>query len=70
LLAKFASMLDVSIHAPGEGSDLLYCVSTFCRRVSIHAPGEGSDLDFALHWVMAQVSIHAPGEGSDERPSD
>ena len=37
--------LDVSIHAPNEGSDLVNPVRvTLLRNVSIHAPNEGSDL--------------------------
>jgi len=33
----------VSIHAPGEGSDLVEDVLRGQLPVSIHAPGEGSD---------------------------
>jgi len=37
----------VSIHAPGEGSDLDLGLRISEAIVSIHAPGEGSDL--AIH---------------------
>ena len=36
--------LDVSIHAPNEGSDAMkYAEAIILRYVSIHAPNEGSD---------------------------
>ena len=38
------SLLDISIHAPREGSDLRAASVGVERDISIHAPREGSDL--------------------------
>ena len=59
--------LDISIHAPREGSDkgLFY---RHCRRckISIHAPREGSDgRNHRRSDRCSYISIHAPREGSD-----
>ena len=37
------SVLDISIHAPREGSDVSRKTLSAWRRISIHAPREGSD---------------------------
>ncbi len=58
----------VSIHAPGEGSDVDLVRVRRLRRVSIHAPGEGSDARHRPAERQSPVSIHAPGEGSDPSP--
>ena len=61
----FSVALDVSIHAPREGSDLLRCSAYGPAVVSIDAPREGSDSPLRRGFREKGVSIHAPGEGSD-----
>ena len=59
--------LDISIHAPNEGSDL--CMSESfqdVKRISIHAPNEGSDINKLADEKTEIISIHAPNEGSDD----
>ncbi len=61
-----ARAINVSIHAPSEGSDAFMGDGVDAILVSIHAPSEGSDLT-PLNWSgrLQAVSIHAPSEGSD-----
>ena len=35
--------LEISIHAPREGSDFIGCAMDLIHLISIHAPREGSD---------------------------
>ena len=57
----------ISIHAPREGSDLVFVFQAADKRqISIHAPREGSDLFARPHpHPLGDISIHAPREGSD-----
>ena len=57
--------IEISIHAPREGSDFEAAFGAAHILISIHAPREGSDL-FVLQLKMVNIiSIHAPREGSD-----
>ena len=59
--------VDISIHAPREGSDLLSLFKFPNVWISIHAPREGSDSsDAAMTAISELISIHAPREGSDK----
>ena len=58
--------VDISIHAPREGSDATARNFGKCSSISIHAPREGSDYDAARRVLyIFDISIHAPREGSD-----
>ena len=60
--------VDISIHAPREGSDSYDHPRVFQPDISIHAPREGSDQDAVSHLIhLVGISIHAPREGSDTR---
>ena len=62
----YREYLDISIHAPREGSDVEKVWRGEWTEISIHAPREGSDiLTAAAATVPATISIHAPREGSD-----
>ena len=58
--------VDISIHAPREGSDV-NAIKEQWRYIfiSIHAPREGSDYFFLYFSFQFAISIHAPREGSD-----
>ena len=58
-------LLDISIHAPREGSDGTVLVLRGRGRISIHAPREGSDYFGRTLGMQREISIHAPREGSD-----
>ena len=58
--------IQISIHAPREGSDLVVVVDEVgLFGISIHAPREGSDLEYRIPGPCCKISIHAPREGSD-----
>ena len=57
--------LDISIHAPREGSDSASAWLTNTTSISIHAPREGSDGVRDMVRPPGLISIHAPREGSD-----
>ena len=61
--------LDISIHAPREGSDGYNGAVFEVNDISIHAPREGSDdrCDGRRN-PLRSISIHAPREGSDAAP--
>ena len=59
--------VDISIHAPRGGSDLLDAVAKGRFRISIHAPRGGSDGTLWDSWDSSNISIHAPRGGSDCR---
>ena len=59
------SKIDISIHAPREGSDPRLAVPTGHGPISIHAPREGSDPIEKIIGKKVEISIHAPREGSD-----
>ena len=58
--------MDISIHAPREGSDDNFCKVLSGQYISIHAPREGSDMCPIYIYCMVLISIHAPREGSDD----
>ena len=35
--------INISIHAPGKGSDKMSVICGYNQVISIHAPGKGSD---------------------------
>ena len=43
LIPELNLTIDISIHAPREGSDFYFFVHDFAQVISIHAPREGSD---------------------------
>ena len=57
--------VDISIHAPREGSDGRRLAERPGQPISIHAPREGSDLVRQDEVGPVLISIHAPREGSD-----
>ena len=57
--------INISIHAPREGSDPGLRTGFRAREISIHAPREGSDSGGADRLRSMSISIHAPREGSD-----
>ena len=57
--------VQISIHAPREGSDLGWRCRCDCGNISIHAPREGSDGGRPGAGRSGSISIHAPREGSD-----
>ena len=59
--------LEISIHAPREGSDALLGGAISDSPISIHAPREGSDNGEGSTEAIRAISIHAPREGSDGR---
>ena len=61
--------LEISIHAPRVGSDVVgVSVGVIRHPISIHAPRVGSDGTTRLSLdVLAEISIHAPRVGSDMR---
>ena len=57
-------MIDISIHAPREGSDNYDVVAQSDTEISIHAPREGSDATFApltASVVIFQSTLPARG---------
>ena len=58
-------VVDISIHAPREGSDKANHRAKRGIHISIHAPREGSDPLGPDGQVADHISIHAPREGSD-----
>ncbi len=56
----------VSIHAPGEGSDVVIEVAALLPAMfQSTLPARGATVASSQLAVHVQVSIHAPGEGSD-----
>ena len=66
---KSCIFIDISIHAPREGGDLLkYWNDSLTICISIHAPREGGDFDDLEEAKgCSRISIHAPREGGDSR---
>ena len=61
------TIINISIHAPREGSDTLTDATACKVTISIHAPREGSDAMKNGRIILAEIiSIHAPREGSDQ----
>ena len=61
------TLLDVSIHAPGEGSDRGRETSERGEReFQSTLPARGATVLQPRHRSQRLVSIHAPGEGSDD----
>ena len=60
--------VEISIHAPREGSDLRPVLVLGVALISIHAPREGSDVILFSQTFDIDISIHAPREGSDILP--
>ena len=59
--------VDISIHAPREGSDPVLTLDRIAAHlISIHAPREGSDKGRLRRGESLGISIHAPREGSDQ----
>ena len=58
--------LNISIHAPREGSDVIDPLCDQIQEISIHAPREGSDDQPIGMDRQVGISIHAPREGSDQ----
>ena len=60
------SYVDISIHAPRTGSDIIGA-GTIVRplTISIHAPRTGSDVEISDLSRGGDISIHAPRTGSD-----
>ena len=65
MLSRFVLFPVISIHAPREGSDVVFDWLLDLGKISIHAPREGSDLTVNLKRQHRAISIHAPREGSD-----
>ena len=58
--------MNISIHAPREGSDRFGLDADAHQGISIHAPREGSDRRSRYRFrLRVGISIHAPREGSD-----
>ena len=58
-------LINISIHAPREGSDRRAGSAVPVPEISIHAPREGSDPGGGPEARRDPISIHAPREGSD-----
>ncbi len=58
-------LLEISIHASREGSDLVLLATIAIATISIHASREGSDLKSGALTASSMISIHASREGSD-----
>ena len=66
IISAISFTLWVSIHAPREGCDAVFCVVVGgVLNVSIHAPREGCDTGGECTEEERPVSIHAPREGCD-----
>ena len=63
-------IIDISIHAPREGGDVIrWKKSTLgILQISIHAPREGGDHGLVHKLRLFAISIHAPREGGDPAP--
>jgi len=60
--------LEVSIHAPGEGSDLFLAAALSSPAMfQSTLPVRGATRADRTPPLQSAVSIHAPGEGSDHR---
>ena len=57
--------VNISIHAPHAGSDVLQFADCQFEYISIHAPHAGSDHDRQRRYTGHHISIHAPHAGSD-----
>ncbi len=62
---RAAPSVDISIHAPHAGSDVLDITMRAASRISIHAPHAGSDHIRPAVSMVEGISIHAPHAGSD-----
>ena len=63
---RAAPSVDISIHAPHAGSDVLDITMRAASRISIHAPHAGSDHIRPAVSMVEGISIHAPHAGSDQ----
>ena len=63
-------LVQISIHAPREGSDGVLVLHWVPELISIHAPREGSDALEHADRLAGCISIHAPREGSDSKCSE
>ena len=62
--------VEISIHAPRTGSDLLAIAKKQKHIISIHAPRTGSDENLIVEGHGRLISIHAPRTGSDSLESE
>ena len=59
--------LDISIHAPREGSDLQNSQWEFANAIFLSTlPARGATAEQPMGVCQRHISIHAPREGSDE----
>ena len=57
---------DISIHAPREGSDLIFQAATVLGAIFLSTlPARGATAGSASDAAASAISIHAPREGSD-----
>ena len=65
-LISLGRVLEISIHAPRTGSDIIvYTFKPSRLTISIHAPRTGSDKRKGRVLQYFLISIHAPRTGSD-----
>ena len=61
-------MLNISIHAPREGGDVVPCVSqAFPQNFNPRPPRGGRPCNPGNRAVDVGISIHAPREGGDSK---